>query len=77
MKENNEISTAVSDEKTTKQDLPKTDEPKVRKQLSPEEIQKQKKIMVYLLLILVFIGVMYLIFAPSKAEKETSAFNHS
>ena len=70
MKENNENSTAVSDEKISKQDKPKTEEPKVRKHLSPEEIQKRKKVLVYLLLVLVFIGVMFLIFAPSKAEKE-------
>lgn len=70
MKKNNENSTAVSDEKISKQDKPKTEEPKIRKQLSPEEIQKRKKMLVYLLLVLVFIGVMFLIFAPSKAEKE-------
>lgn len=70
MKENDETSTTISEEKTSKQDEQKREEPQTRKLPTPEEIQKRKKVLVYMLLVLVFIGVMYWIFAPSKAEKE-------
>ena len=43
---------------------------KERRTLSPEEIQKRKKMLIYPLMVLVFIGALYWIFAPSKAEKE-------
>ncbi len=43
---------------------------KERRTLSPEEIQKRKKMLIYPLMVLAFIGAMYWIFAPSKAEKE-------
>lgn len=41
-----------------------------RKVLSSEEIQKRKKILIYLLMSVLFIGFMYWIFAPSKVDKE-------
>lgn len=43
---------------------------KERKLLSPEEIQKRKKMLVYPLMGLAFVIVMYLIFAPRKAKDE-------
>ena len=70
MKENDETSTIVSEEKISKQNEQKKEEPQTRKLPTIEEIQKRKKVLVHILLVLVFIGVMYWIFAPSKAEKE-------
>lgn len=43
---------------------------KPRKSLSPEEIAKRKKLLFYPLIFLLFLIVMYIIFAPSKADKE-------
>lgn len=43
---------------------------KPKKSLSPEEIAKQKKLIFYPLIFLLFLVVMYIIFAPSKADKE-------
>jgi conjugative transposon TraM protein len=52
-------------------------EEKPRKELTPQEIQKRKKMLVYPLFFLIFAGVMWLIFAPSgdKDEQQTSGFN--
>lgn len=43
---------------------------KERKPLTPEEIQKRKKMLIYPLMAMIFLLAMYLIFAPSKADKE-------
>jgi conjugative transposon TraM protein len=53
----------------------KADKPK--KELTPQEIQKRKKMLVYPLFFLIFAGVMWLIFAPSgnKDEKQPDGFN--
>ena len=61
-----------------KQDVAETKkESKPQKELTPQEIQKRKKMLVYPLFFLVFIGVMWLIFAPSgdKAEQQPDGFN--
>lgn len=53
----------------------KADKPK--KELTPQEIQKRKKMLVYPLFFLIFAGAMWLIFAPSgdKDEKQADGFN--
>lgn len=43
---------------------------KERKELTPAEIQRRKKMLVYPLIFLVFAGSMWLIFAPSSDDKE-------
>jgi conjugative transposon TraM protein len=52
-------------------------ESKPHKELTPQEIQKRKKMLVYPLLFLIFIGAMWLIFAPSgdKDEQKVNGFN--
>ncbi len=52
-------------------------ESKPKKELTPQEIQKRKKMLVYPLFVLLFIGVMWLIFAPSggKDEQQPDGFN--
>ncbi|GHU91921.1 conjugative transposon protein TraM [Bacteroidia bacterium] len=52
-------------------------EGKPKKELTPQEIQKRKKMLVYPLLVLLFIGAMWLIFAPSggKDEQQPDGFN--
>lgn len=52
-------------------------EDKPKKELTPQEIQKRKKMLVYPLFFLIFIGVMWLIFAPSggKDDEQTDGFN--
>ena len=49
----------------------------VKKELTPQQIQQRKKMLVYPLFGLVFIGVMYLIFAPSgdKNEEQKDGLN--
>lgn len=71
MKENNEISPPVPNEKPDKQEKTgKQFQPKERKTLSPEEIQKRKKMLIYPLMALIFLLAMYIIFYPSKSDKE-------
>jgi conjugative transposon TraM protein len=55
----------------------KKKESKPKKELTPQEIQKRKKMLVYPLFFLIFAGVMWLIFAPSgdKDEKQPDGFN--
>ena len=50
---------------------------KPKKELTPQEIQKRKKMLVYPLFVLLFIGAMWLIFAPSgsKDEQQADGFN--
>lgn len=52
-------------------------EDKPKKELTPQEIQKRKKMLVYPLFFLIFAGAMWLIFAPSgdKNEKQPDGFN--
>ena len=52
-------------------------EDKPKKELSPQEIQKRKKMLVYPLFFLIFAGAMWLIFAPSgdKDEQQPDGFN--
>lgn len=54
---------------------PKRDKPK--KELTPQELQKRKKMLIFPLLGLLFIGSMWLIFAPSgdKDEQQPDGFN--
>lgn len=61
-----------------KPDVPETKkESKPKKELTPQELQKRKKMLVYPLFFLIFAGVMWLIFAPSgdKAEQQPDGFN--
>lgn len=68
---------------TNEANEPKTDvaekkkESKPKKELTPQEIQKRKKMLVYPLFVLLFIGAMWLIFAPSgdKDEQQPDGFN--
>ena len=46
---------------------------KPQKELTPQEIQKRKKMLIYPLFFLIFLGVMWLIFAPSENESEQLA----
>ena len=52
-------------------------EDKPKKELTPQEIQKRKKMLVYPLFFLIFAGAMWLIFAPSgdKNEQQPDGFN--
>lgn len=52
-------------------------ESKPKKELTPQQIQKRKKMLIYPLLCLLFIGSMWLIFAPSDSndEKQPGGFN--
>ena len=71
----------MSNENTSNEDkanvTEKRREEKTQKELSPQEIQKRKKMLVYPLLFLVFAGVMWLIFAPlgDKNDKQPDGFN--
>ena len=59
-------------------DVPETKkESKPKKELTPQEMQKRKKMLVYPLFFLIFAGAMWLIFAPSgdKEEQQTDGFN--
>ena len=49
---------------------PQEKKEKERKELTPAEIQRRKKMLVYPLIFLVFAGSMWLIFAPSSDDKE-------
>lgn len=50
---------------------------KEKKELTPQELQKRKKMIIFPLLFLLFAGSMWLIFAPSgdKAEEQQDGFN--
>lgn len=52
-------------------------ESKPKKELTPQEIQKRKKMLIYPLFVLLFIGSMWLIFAPSgdKNDEQPDGFN--
>ena len=62
------------EEKEVKNEIPapETDrkkEEKTKKELTPQQIQQRKKMLVYPLMGLVFLGSMYLIFAPSDKDE--------
>lgn len=62
------------EEKEVKNEIPapETDrkkEEKTKKELTPQQIQQRKKMLVYPLMGLVFLGAMYLIFAPSEKNE--------
>ena len=62
------------EEKEVKNEIPapETDrkkEEKTKKELTPQQIQQRKKMLVYPLMGLVFLGSMYLIFAPSEKNE--------
>ncbi|MDL2239167.1 conjugative transposon protein TraM [Bacteroidales bacterium OttesenSCG-928-K03] len=46
-----------------------------KKQLSPSQLQKRKKMIIFPIMILAFIGCMWLIFAPSSKDTEISSTN--
>jgi len=52
-------------------------EGKEKKELTPQELQKRKKMIIFPLLFLLFVGSMWLIFAPSgdKGEEQKDGFN--
>lgn len=68
---------------TNEANEPKTDvaekkkESKPKKELTPQEIQKRKKMLVYPLFFLIFAGVMWIIFDPSgdKNDEQPDGFN--
>ena len=47
----------------------KNEKSKEKKELTPQQIQQRKKMLVYPLMGLVFLGSMYLIFAPSDKDE--------
>lgn len=55
---------------TDKAEKPKK-EKKEKKELTPQEIQRQKKMLVYPLFFLIFLGAMWIIFAPSSDKDVT------
>ena len=59
------------------QNKEKPAEGKEKKELTPQELQKRKKMIIFPLLFLLFAGSMWLIFAPSgdKAEEQKVGFN--
>jgi len=70
----------MSSEKEGKDRKTDTTEPKrekPKKELTPQELQKRKKMLIFPLLGLLFIGSMWLIFAPSgdKDEQQPDGFN--
>lgn len=56
-------------EETKIENTPQGEPPKPKKELTEEQKQKQKKLIVYPLMALLFVGSMWLIFAPSETEK--------
>ena len=52
-----------------KEKKPKREEKKPKRELSPKEVQRRRKMIVFPLMFLAFAGCMYLIFAPSGKEK--------
>lgn len=56
-------------EENKTENTPQGEPPKHKKEKSEEQLQLQKKLIVYPLMVLLFIGSMWLIFAPSEMEK--------
>lgn len=63
----NEVPVPDTDRKEEKEKV----STKPKKELSPQQIQQRKKLLIYPLMGLVFLGSMYLIFAPSGSEEVT------
>ena len=64
------------EEKEQKNEVPAPDtgrkkDEKPKKELTPQQLQQRKKMLIYPLMGLVFLGSMYLIFAPSGSEEVT------
>lgn len=62
------------EEKEQKNEVPASDtgrkkDEKPKKELTPQQLQQRKKLLIYPLMGLVFLGSMYLIFAPSGSEE--------
>lgn len=62
------------EEKEVKNEVPapetdRKEEEKSKRELTPQQIQQRKKMLVYPLMGLVFLGAMYLIFAPSEKDE--------
>lgn len=66
--EEKEVKNEVSAPETAKGKEPEKQE-KEKKELTPQQIQQRKKMLVYPLMGLVFLGSMYLIFAPSDKDE--------
>ena len=66
-------------EQNQNQETSNNKEGKEKKQLSPQELQKRKKLFIFPLMFLAFAGCMWLIFAPSSKEEvnkdEIGGFN--
>lgn len=79
--ENEKKGTVPTEDTQPKEQTPSSGKPereeKKAKELTPQQIQKRKKILVYPLMFLVFAGCMYLIFAPSGEadEEQRKGFN--
>ena len=56
-------------EENKTENTPQGEPPKHKKEKSEEQRQLQKKLIVYPLMVLLFIGSMWLIFTPSETEK--------
>ena len=64
------------EEKEQKNEVPALDtgrkkDEKPKKELTPQQLQQRKKMLIYPLMGLVFLGSMYLIFAPFGSEEVT------
>lgn len=57
-------------EETNSENKARNEPEKPKKELTPEQRQRQKKMLIYPLMGLLFIGCMWLIFAPSESDKE-------
>lgn len=66
--EEKEVKNEVPAPETAKEKEPEKQE-KEKKELTPQQIQQRKKLLVYPLMGLVFLGSMYLIFAPSEKDE--------
>lgn len=66
--EEKEVKNEVPTPETAKGKEPEKQE-KEKKELTPQQIQQRKKMLVYPLMGLVFLGAMYLIFAPSDKDE--------
>jgi conjugative transposon TraM protein len=57
------------------ENLNNTEKQQEKKQLSPQESQKRKKLIIFPIMILAFIGCMWLIFAPSSKDEKQEGSN--
>lgn len=66
--EEKEVKNEVPAPETDRKKEPEKQE-KEKKELTPQQIQQRKKMLIYPLMGLVFLGSMYLIFAPSDKDE--------